>query len=37
VLIDGRILAYDFDSTLVITAQRPRDSIAGIGIMTKDK
>lgn len=37
VVIDGHILEYDFDSTFVIASQRPRDSVPGMGTMTKRK
>lgn len=37
VVIYGHILEYNFDSTFVIASQRPRDSVPGMGTMTKKK
>jgi len=37
VAIHGHILVYAFDSTFIVVAQRPRDSVPGMGSMTQNK
>lgn len=36
-IISGHILDYAFDSTFIIVAERPRDSVPGIETMTQPK
>lgn len=37
IFIYGHILDYAFDSNFIIVAERPRDSVPGIGTMTQPK
>ena len=37
VFIHGHILDYAFDPTFIVVAERPRDSVPGMGSMTKNK
>lgn len=37
IFIHGHILDYAFDSTFIIVAERPRDSVPGIETMTQPK
>jgi hypothetical protein len=37
VVIDGHVLDYSFDSTFIIVAERPRDSVPGIKTKTQSE